>query len=117
MRVFKVNGDKAIADCGNFFQLVARFGNQLFDLRRQTFGRVDGNDAAEGRIQIGPEGKDRAVVAEKIVFSIGFIKQLDNLRVWIDKVLVEDPVLRIGTALDSDDEITAIVRDLGIEEP
>src|SRR4029453_6198541 len=83
----------------------------------QRFGGVDGNDPAQGRVQIRPKDKHRPFVVDEIVLGVGLAQQLNYFGLWIDQVFVKDAVLWIGTALHGNDEIAAIVGDFSIEKP
>ena len=111
----EVIGDESFADKIDIFELVAAFRHHLLDLLRML--HVDGNDAAARRAQIGLEPKERPLVFDELVVSVLFVQELDNFRLRVPQVFIEDPVLRVGSLRDRDDEIRSILGDFAIEQP
>src|SRR5262249_54390909 len=108
---------EALANRTDRFELISRFRNQLANLRWQVFAAINGNDAAQRRVQIRAENKHRSFVINEIVLGIRLVQQLNDFGIRIDEVFVKDAVLSFGTALHRNDEIAPIIGDFSVEEP
>ena len=117
MRVLQVRGDEPIADHRYAIECLHRLGDDLLPVRRLRPAGVDGNQPAAGRINVGLEPEDRAVVVEERVFVVEVVDQLDEGRVGRAQGLVEDAVLVVRPLRHGDDQVRAVVGDAAVELP
>jgi len=97
----------------DIFEFVIRLGNYFLDLRR-TFD-VYRNNAAFRPVQISLEPKKRAFVLDESIGGVLFIEQLYNFGIRVLEVFVKNAVLRIGALRDSNNEIGAILSNVGVK--
>ena len=79
--------------------------------------RVDRDDAAPGRVQIGLKEQHRSVVAYEGVLVLEVIDQLRGQTVRLGEVTIDDAVPLVGSHLDLNDEETPVLGNLGKETP
>ena len=78
---------------------------------------VDRDDPASWRFQVGLKPEGASFVADECVGGVLFVQQLDDLRVRVLQVLVEDSILWVRSLRNVDDEEAPILGDLGAEVP
>ena len=94
-----------------------RLGDDLLPVLGLRLAGVDGDHPAAGRVAVGLEPEDRAVVVEERVFVVEVVDQLDEGRVGVAQGLVEDAVLVVGPLRHGDDQVRAVVGDAAVELP
>src|SRR5207253_8261989 len=67
--------------------------------------------------KIGFEKEDRAVVADEGVFMLEVIDQIHDRAIGFGKILVSDAELVGGADMRGENEVPAVLRDLGAEAP
>ena len=70
-----------------------------------------------GRILVGLEPEDRAVVVDEVVFGVEVADQVDRLGVGLVERAIEDAVLVVGSLLERQDQVLAVVGDRGDGPP
>ena len=116
-RILQIMGDEQVADQADAAQVFLRFGNDFFPVFPRRLARVDGDEPAFGCFQIGFEVKDGPIVADKAVFVVEVLDEIDRQRVGFAEILVGDAILVIGALPDGQYEIAAVLGDVAFESP
>ena len=115
--VLQIHAHELIVERAGAAQRFFRFGNDFLPVFALRLGDVDRDDAMARRFQIRAEPEHRPVVVDEGVIRVEIHQQLDDRRVGLLQVLVEDAVFGIGALRGRDDEIMAVIGHGPVEIP
>jgi len=106
--VVEVRDDEVIINEVNEIDGVGLLGEDLSPVFGFGAVDVDGDDLAPWGVEVGVEIKDRIVVANEVVASVGFVEEPDKRGRGIYGAVV-DAVFDVGAAIYVEDEEFSVV--------
>ncbi len=122
MRVMEVARHKGVVDDLHAFQHVVRLGNHLPPSGPFRPPRIDCDYPLLGRVQVGSEVEDWAVVPHEVVPGVEVVQEahdrtIEPRALWVPEVLIIDPVATIGAEPHGEHQVAAVGAHIGGESP
>ena len=111
--VLQVDGQEMVAHDVDALERLGRLGDQLVPVLGLGRAGVDRDDLAPRGVLVGLEPEDRAVVVDERVLGVELADEVDRLCVGSVERPVEDAILGVGPFRDGEDQVLAVVGDVG----
>ena len=115
--VVKVRGDEHVVDQADAAERVFGLRHEFLPVVFGGVADVDGDQAIERGLVVGPEEEDRALVADETVLVVEFADQFHDGALGAGKTLEKHQILALGTLRDRDDQVLAVFGNMAAESP